>query len=128
VITRWFVILAMMLGGSLLVNGQPGAHNPAKPEILTIPLLPEGFVTPQVTIPAGVYVIDVLNRSGIRGIKVEVDRMTGASVDGNAEKHEADGQDDKYSARFLKSVNLTAGTYRVRIIGYPKWVFAVNVK
>ena len=96
--------------------------------MLTLPLLPEGFASDKVTVEAGAYWIDILNRTGVRGLQIEVDRMPGGSVEGNAQKREAEGPEDKDRSRFLKAVNLAHGTYRVRVVGHPTWVCAINVK
>ena len=123
------VLLMFGRGLSLMAQAPPRrVHDPSKAEVLTLPLLPEGFSSGEVTIEGGLYWIHVLNRTSVRGLRIEIDRMAGTSVQGVPERHEADGPEDTVHRRFLKPVTLTRGTYRVLITGHPSWVCAINVK
>ena len=120
----------ILISVSLLVAQSPRSrvHDPAKPEVLTLPLLPEGFAAHEVTVDAGLYWIDVLNRTSVQGLRIEIDRMPGVSVHGNPLKREVDGEEDRSRSRFLKAVRLSPGTYRVRVSGRPSWVCAIHVR
>jgi hypothetical protein len=120
----------VLISGSLLIGQTPRGrvHDPMKAEVLTLPLLPEGFATQEVTVDAGLYWIDVLNRTSARGLRIEIDRMPGVSVHGNPLKREVEGAEDSPRSRFLKAVRLTPGTYRVRVAGRPSWVCALHVR
>ena len=102
--------------------------DPNRPEVLSLPVLPTGFVTESVSVQSGHYLIDVLNRSGIRNLRVEVDKMPGASLAAASTEHTADGATDAEKSRFAQLVHLTPGTYRVLITGHPTWICAINVK
>ena len=79
--------IAVMVSGLVLVSGsllmaqtaRARVHDPAKAEVLTLPLLPEGFASHEVTVDAGLYWIDVLNRTSVQGLRVEIDRMPGVA-------------------------------------------------
>jgi hypothetical protein len=122
------LVLLLAQGPVFAVPAQTRSHDPAKAEVLTLPVLPEGFASEKVTVDAGLYWIDVLNRTSVRGLRIEIDRMPGSSLLDIPLKREAEGQEDRDRSRFLKMINLTAGTYRVRVAGHPSWICAIIVR
>src|SRR5262249_41093090 len=93
--------LLLMFGHAMALRAQaPLSRVLAKAEVLTLPLLPEGFASSRVTVDAGVYWIDVLNRTSVRGLRVEIDRMPGATLQDIPERREAEGPEDEDRSRF----------------------------
>jgi hypothetical protein len=128
---RTTVVLGLLLASGLWLSieaAQLRAHDLSTAEVLTLPLLPEGFAATEVTLEAGLYWIDVLNRTSVRGLRIEIDRMSGPSLQAVPERHEADGLQDDNRAQFITAVRLTRGTYRVGVTGHPTWVCALNVR
>jgi hypothetical protein len=126
------LILAVVLAGLAVItpmaqSASARQHDPNKAEVLTLPLMPEGFVARTVTVEAGLYWIDLLNRSTVQGLNIEIDRMQGSKITDPVAEHAANGHDDPHLARFLKGIRLVPGTYRVTITGHPAWVCAIVV-
>ncbi len=108
-------------------SGQ-NANNPSPAQVLVLPLKPEGFASRAVTVKAGFYLVDVVNRSTVRNLNVQIDRMPGTNLSDNSAGNVAGGQEEIHRSQFLGAAHLTPGTYRVSIAGHPRWVCAINVK
>jgi hypothetical protein len=121
-----FACMAVNTTGLLAQSAR--AHDPNKAEVLTLLLRPEGFSAPAVKVDAGVYWVDVVNRSTVRNVNVEIDRLPGSDMAATVATHAVAGQEDLNLSRFTKALQLTPGTYRVSIAGHPKWVCSITVK
>jgi hypothetical protein len=104
----------------------PGQGGP-KTKVLSLPLKPEGFASRAVTVKTGFYLIEVVNRSGVKNLNVQIDIMPGTNLSATAVANAAGGQEDVKKSQFLTQVHLTPGTYRVSITGHPTWVCAIDV-
>jgi hypothetical protein len=128
-VRAWAAVLALVcFAGLLPAQSATRAHDPQKAEVLTIPLLPQGFAAPEIILEAGAYWINISNRSTVQDIRFEIDRMPGKDLAATPLKQEAAGVEDRVRANFLRPLRLTQGTYRVRVVDHPDWVCAITVK
>ena len=100
------------------------AHNPNRPEALTLVVSPGGFSERSVSVPQGVYLIDVVNRTGGRPLQLRLEQEVGQSrlrlVEVNATPER------KRSLQNLQ--RLTPGTYHLSVANVPAWTIAINVR
>jgi hypothetical protein len=121
--------IAIALGNATVISAQtPRAHDPTKPETLVLALLPEGFAAREINLSAGLYLIDIINRSTVRTLRFEIDKMPGTSLTDTQAAHTAEGHDEPQKPRFLTLVQLTAGTYRIQVTGHPTWICGITVR
>ena len=119
--------IGLCLGNATSALGQR-VHDQAKAEVLTLPLIPAGFAASEMNVPAGLYVLSVLNRSGVTHIRIEIDKMPSRNLTDTPVSHTGDGPEDTTISKFRQLVRLTPGTYRVRVTGHTNWTCAINVK
>lgn len=128
----WVAILA--LGFSMLGWTQTASHRPKRPhnpnaiEALTIVIRPEGFRPGAVRVPFGHYELGIYNRSGLHNLPLEFERMPGNALDGPAAERVANGVAEKRTARWIKHVVLTPGTYRLRVTNRARWACRIDVQ
>jgi hypothetical protein len=127
VFTLACALVALICFGPV-AGAQSRQHDPNKAEDLTLPLFPQGFADPNLTVAAGKYLINVLNRSGVHGINLEVDRLATASINSAVQQNQANGPEDSARGRYITPVTLAPGTYRVRVTNRPGWVCLITVK
>ena len=121
--------IAIALGNATVISAQtPRAHDPTKPETLALVLLPEGFAAREINLSVGLYLIDIINRSTVRTLRFEIDKMPGTSLTDTPAAHTAEGLNEPHKSRFLALVQLTAGTYRIQVTGHPTWVCGITVR
>jgi hypothetical protein len=102
--------------------------DPARPQVLTLSLQLEGFAHETLTVKAGYYIVVIFNHSGARDLEIDLERMPGASVDGAAAQQFFGEPAQSHNGIISKMVNLSPGTYRVRVPKRPSWVYKVVVQ
>ena len=98
---------------TLFTAAVPLFAQPASLNVISLPLLPEGFATREIRVGPGRYLLDLVNQSGVQGISLEFDRMPGNSISGPAARREANARERTRQARIRETVSLTTGTYRI---------------
>src|ERR1051326_8887211 len=82
--------IAMLLAGA---QGRPNARNASKAISITVTSF--GFTQSKISIPAGPYVLVVVNRTGFDNILVSLERMPGTSLTDSAAQQEFGDADRK---------------------------------
>jgi hypothetical protein len=105
-------------------------HNPNVPEAIPIVVHVQGFERQTISLPFGVYVLAIINRSGLQNLEFVLELMPTTSIAGAATSQVFDAPAGSAAAPVLQNVQLTAGTYRLREIhiDHPLWVVAIQVK
>ncbi len=110
------------------------AENPALTQLRTAPPIkvisvtvnPRGFSPSKVTVPEGLYLIDINNRSGVAELNLQLGTL-------NAKKLKESKRVKDNQGRELKSLdwrgffNLDKGTYTVRESSHPNWILEIQV-
>ena len=117
-------LLASGLFGQSTVLSPPKAHDPNRPEALTLVVSPGGFPRSTITVEAGYYLIDIINRTGGKQLSLQIDRVTGAGQPAALAKGEASTK----RSHFQSLQNLTPGTYRLSVTNIPSWLCTIEAK
>jgi hypothetical protein len=78
-----------------------------------------GFSPSELKVPAGLYILDVDNRTGGREIRIIVDSLDGNRIRGNKPIKGTRGHTSLY--------NLTPGDYAVGVAEAPNWIAKISV-
>lgn len=127
--------IAVVLVSAPVAKGQSASvattsvHDSTRPEVIPIVLHLQGLERQTMTLPSGLYVFSILNRSGLSGLEMVLEQMSGSSITGTVASQLFDAPVDLAAAHVLKNVQLTPGTYRLREIhmNHPLWVAAIQV-
>jgi hypothetical protein len=119
-----FVLGAITLLGQTAINRPTKAHDPDRPEALTLVVTSGGFPTKTISVDHGYYLICIINRTGGKQLELQLDRVVnGLSVSGVVT-----GQASTKTSQFQSLQNLTPGTYRLSINSVPSWSCTIEVK
>jgi hypothetical protein len=123
------VSVATLVCSMTSANGQ-STHDPSRPEAIPIVIRLEGFEQQKISLPSGKYLLAILNRSGLKGLELALERMPGNSISGTPAQQLLDAAADPLKGRLLQNVVLAAGTYRLREVhhNHPAWVVEIQIK
>lgn len=122
-----FVILGICLLFCVFAEGSQQATDRRVSESLPIVVSPYGFVHKTFSLPAGVYLFVVLNRSGYEDISVYLERMTRNSLIDTPMQQEFGDTVGATRARLVRGVKLESGIYRLRVGNRPDWICEIQV-
>jgi hypothetical protein len=134
----WILLtaLSLCLMASAIGFGRPATDYAAVPtasgstqvRALPVEVYPEGFRQRTLNLKAGYYSILLINRSGIRVLEFQLERMPGASIVGAPEQQVFANSNNFRTSMLSRMVNLTPGTYRLRVSDRSSWVCTIVVK
>lgn len=102
------------------VAEQPSAQSEVRRgEVIPLALHPHGFEPGEVTRPAGDYLVVVTNRSGLRGLTLQLNLEGGGRV---REVQLAAGK-----RRWREVVRLDPGHYVLTVADHPEWVCPITI-
>jgi hypothetical protein len=120
-------IVGLCLSLSVFTHGSQQANDGRLRESIPIIVSPYGFVQKAFSLPAGMYLFVVLNRSGYEDINVYLERMPRNNLTDTPTQQEFGDTVGATRVRLVRSVKLESGTYRLRVANRPDWICGIQV-
>jgi hypothetical protein len=103
---------------------QTGTPPPIK--VISITVNPRGFSPSKITVPEGLYLIDINNRSGIPELGLQLGELNNKKLKESKRLKDKQGRELK-SQDWRGLFNLDKGTYTITESSHPGWVVDIQV-
>ena len=135
------LLCCLCILGALTVYGMrkigsftTGAKNPASAQtntpppikVISITVNPRGFNPSKITVPEGLYLIDINNRSGISELGLQLGALNTKKLKESKRPKDSQGRELK-SQDWRGLFNLDKGTYTITESSHPNWVVEIQV-
>jgi hypothetical protein len=94
--------------------------------VISITVNPRGFNPSRVTVPEGLYLIDINNRSGLSELNLQLGALNSRKLKESRRPKDSQGRELK-SQDWRGFFNLDRGVYTVTESSHPNWVLQIQV-
>jgi hypothetical protein len=102
------------------------ARTPPPIKVISITVNPRGFNPSRITVPEGLYLIDINNRSGLPELNLQLGALNNRKLKESRRPKDSQGRELK-SQDWRGFFNLDRGVYTVMESSHPNWVLQIQV-